>query len=85
MPAGVLSKQQMVEIVTDIQQLEAAHKSIVLSRKEQTKMKDTSYAIVFNDYQTTAEMFDSSLKVWTQYPEEFAEIMEQVNQNLNKQ
>lgn len=85
LPNGVLSKQQMIEIVTDIQKLEAAHKSITISRKEQSKMKDTSYAIVFNKYNTTALEFDSSLRVWTRYPEEFATIMEQVNKNLNKE
>ena len=84
LPEGILSEEKMVEVITDIQLVEAAHKSIPKNANEQKLMRDTSYVIVFNKHHTTAVEFDSSLRVYTKYPTIFGDIMEQVSENLNK-
>lgn len=82
-PEGVLSEDKMVEIIADIQLLEAAHKTLSLNSAQQKEMKDTSYIIVFNAHNTTSVEFDSSLRVYTQYPEVFSEIMEKANRKIS--
>lgn len=74
----------MVDVITDIQLLEAAHKSLSMGNLEQQAMRDTSFAIVFNKHGVTYEQYDSSLRVYTKYPKLFGEMMEQVGENLNK-
>ena len=73
----------MVNVITDLQLIEAAHKSLTLGSNIQKPMRDTSYAIVFNKYQTDVASFDSSLRVYTKHPALFSEIMEEVGLKLN--
>lgn len=74
----------MVEVITDLQLIEAAHKSITLGSKVQKPMRDTSYTIVFNKHQTDVATFDSSLRVYTKHPALFSEIMDEVGLRLNR-
>ncbi len=83
-PDGVLSEEKMEAIITDIQLIEAAHQMINDPTLNQKRMRDTSFAIIYNKHETTVQEFDSSLKVYTQYPEVFSEIMKRVDENLNK-
>lgn len=80
----MLSDKEMVSIITDIQLVEAAHQLINLKNMDQVKMRDTSYQMVYNKHGVTEAQFDSSLRVYTQHPKRFTEIMKQVDQNLNK-
>ncbi|MBT8327953.1 MAG: DUF4296 domain-containing protein [Bacteroidia bacterium] len=83
LPDGILSKEEMIEVITDLQMIEAAHKSMTLSSNTQKPMRDTSYTIVFNKHQTNVATFDSSLRVYTRHPAMFSEIMEEVGVRLN--
>ena len=83
LPDGILSQEQMVDVITDLQMVEAAHKSLTLSSKIQKPMRDTSYTIVFNKHHTDVNTFDSSLRAYTKHPTLFSEIMEEVELRLN--
>lgn len=73
----------MVEIIKDLQLLEAVHKDIGLFGMQKKLVTDTSYAIVFNKYNIKASEFDSSYHFYTLHPKLFTEIMEQVETELN--
>ena len=83
LPDGILTQEQMVNVITDAQMLEAAQKAISQPSKERKLMRDTNYIIVFNRYETTPEQFDSSLKVYSLYPKMMKEILEEVAENIN--
>ena len=83
MPDGILTKSQMVDVISDMQLMEAAHRSLTLSSKIQNPMRDTSYTIVFNKHHTDVATFDSSLHVYTKHPKLFSEIMDEVEVKLN--
>lgn len=73
----------MVLVISDLQLLDAAQKSVTKDAKTQEKMRDTSYTIVFNKYNTTAAQFDSSLRSYARHPLLLSEVMEDVAQNIN--
>ena len=73
----------MVEIITDLQMVEAAHQLINLNNLEQSELRDTSYYIVYNKHGVTPAQFDSSLKVYSSYPEIFTEMVRKVEHAIN--
>jgi hypothetical protein len=83
MPAGILSEGQMVEVITDLQLLDAAQKKIIMPGMQALAMMDTTYTIVYNKHNTNVVQFDSSMRVYSQHPKIFSNIMEQVAQKLN--
>jgi len=83
LPEGILSKDQMVEVISDLQLLDAAQKSVSIDAKTQERMRDTSYVIVFNKYGTTATQFDSSLRTYARNPLILSELMEEVAKSIN--
>ncbi|MFT7099720.1 MAG: hypothetical protein ACJA19_000218 [Bacteroidia bacterium] len=83
LPEGVLSRKRMVLVISDLQLLDAAQKSVTKDSKTQERMRDTSYTIVFNKYSTTAAQFDSSLRTYARNPLLLSEVMEDVAQNIN--
>lgn len=85
LPENILSKEEMVAIITDAQILDAAQKALSVPSKERKAIRDTNFTIVFNKYNTNAQMFDSSLKVYTLHPKLMGEIMEEVAENINAQ
>lgn len=84
LPEGILTKDEMIEIITKIQLLDAAQKEIRTVGTQMGQMQDTNYTIVFNKYGTDYVQFDSSLKVYAAHPKLLETIMEQVAENLNK-
>jgi hypothetical protein len=84
LPKGILSEEEMVAVITDLQLIEASHQLLNRTNMDQKSMRDTSYHIIFNQHETTIEQFDSSLKVYTRHPKIFSEIMKTVNENLNQ-
>lgn len=84
LPDGILSEEKMINVITDMQLLEAAHKSLSMGNLEQQAMRDTSFAIIFNKHGVTYEQYDSSLRVYTRHPQLFGEMMEQVGDRLNQ-
>ena len=83
LPDGILNKDDMVLIISDLQLLEAAQKSLYVDVKTQESMRDTSYTIVFNKYNTTSAQFDSSMRTYSRNPKLLADIMESVAQSIN--
>ena len=83
LPQGILSKQQMVDVITDGQMLDAAQKSVAVPSKERKALRDTNYMIVYNKHNTTVEQFDSSMRVYSLYPKIMSEILEEVTENIN--
>ena len=82
-PDNVLSQDQMVEVIKDIQLLEAVHKDMGLFGMQKKHVTDTSYVIVFNKYNIKPSDFDSSYHFYTLHPKLFTEIMERVEADLN--
>ncbi len=80
---GILSREQMVEVITDIQLLDAAQKSLPISGSKQKRMKDTTYAIIYAHHGIDHTTFDSSLRAYSLYPKLMGEIMENVTEKIN--
>lgn len=83
-PKGVLPKDKMAQVVADIQLLEAVHKDMGVFGIERKHISDTSFMIVYNKHKISVEQFDSSYSFYTRHPELFAEVMEEVEENLSK-
>lgn len=75
----------MVEIIADVQLVEAAQKQLNVSTGARNKMRDTSYHIIFNKYNIDSTLFDSSLRVYARHPILMSEMMEKVAAQLNQE
>lgn len=85
LPDGIISQDKMVQIIADIQLIEAAQKQLSISMDKRDKMRDTSYHIVFNKYAVDSTLFDSSLRVYSRHPQIMSEIMENAAAQLNRE
>ena len=74
----------MIEIIKDLKILDAAQKSFVTGSIEGKMMRDTSYTIVFNKYNTNVEQFDSSLRSYARNPKILAQLMDEVGKKINR-
>ena len=83
LPEGILSQAEMVEIITNIQLIDAAQKEVGISGILMGKMQDTSYTLIFNKFNTDYVQFDSSLKVYAAHPKLLETIMDDVTLKLN--
>ncbi|MFB1003259.1 MAG: DUF4296 domain-containing protein, partial [Bacteroidia bacterium] len=61
LPDGIIPKEDMVDVIADIQLVEAAQKQLNVSTSERNVMRDTSYHIIFNKYGIDSALYDSSL------------------------
>ncbi|HBN03626.1 MAG TPA: hypothetical protein DD396_06230 [Bacteroidetes bacterium] len=82
-PEGILSQEEMVDIITNIQLMDAAQKEVGISGILMGKMQDTNYTLIFNKYNTDFVQFDSSLKVYSAHPKLLENIMDDVTLKLN--
>jgi hypothetical protein len=80
---GIIEEKVMIEIIRDLKILDAAQKSFITGSIEAKKIRDTSYTIVFNKYNTDAQQFDSSLRTYAQNPKLLSEMMEEVGKKIN--
>ena len=80
----VIEEKVMIEIIKDLKILDAAQKSFVTGSIEGKMMRDTSYTIVFNKYNTNAEQFDSSLRSYARNPKILAQLMDEVGKKINR-
>ncbi|MCH1473136.1 MAG: DUF4296 domain-containing protein [Bacteroidia bacterium] len=81
---NVIEEKVMIEIIKDLKILDAAQKSFVTGSIEGKMMRDTSYTIVFNKYNTNAEQFDSSLRSYARNPKILAQLMDEVGKKINR-
>ena len=79
----ILKENQMVEIIKDIQLLEAAHKDIGIFGPEKKALTDTSYAIVFKKHEVRASDFDSTYNFYLRNPIRFEALMTKVERSIN--
>ncbi|MFY0643156.1 MAG: DUF4296 domain-containing protein [Bacteroidia bacterium] len=82
-PDGLIPEDTMVEIMKDLQILEAVHKDVSLFGVDRKAMSDTSYVIVFNKYGVKASEFDSTYSYYSKHPEDFEALMLKVEESLN--
>ena len=83
LPNGILTEDEMIDVITDIQLLEAAQSEVNMPLETQSAMRDTNYLMVFNKYSTTAVQFDSSMRVYTKHPNLMGAILENVSTRIS--
>ncbi len=79
----ILKEDEMIEIIKDIQLLEAAHKDLGIFGVERKALADTSYMIVFNKHGVKASEFDSSYNYYLRNPIKFEKLMTEVERSIN--
>ncbi len=83
LPNGILTEDEMIDVITDIQLLEAAQSEVNMPFETQNAMRDTNYLMVFNKHSTTALYFDSSMRVYTKHPKLMGAILENVSTRIS--
>lgn len=81
-PAHILPKEKMVEIMVEVNITEAA---LNLNYLNEGKIKDTKeYSDVFKRKKVSKEQYDESLKYYTEHPEEMVKMYDEVLNELSK-
>ena len=97
-PQQLLSEQEMINIMTDVQIIEAdinyqksqereqePNDTIKIIPKDYVKMSRDYYAQLFEHYGITDSIFEQNLKYYTERPAELEKIMDSVMQRLTKE
>lgn len=97
-PQRLLSEQEMINIMTDVQIIEAdinyqksqereqePNDTIKIIPKDYVKMSRDYYAQLFEHYGITDSIFEQNLKYYTERPAELEKIMDSVMQRLTKE
>ena len=97
-PERLLSEQEMIHIMTDVQIIEAdinyqksqereqePNDTIKIIPKDYVKMSRDYYAQLFEHYGITDSIFEQNLKYYTERPAELEKIMDSVMQRLTKE
>ena len=97
-PEQLLSEQEMINIMTDVQIIEAdinyqksqereqePNDTIKIIPKDYVKLSRVYYAQLFEHYGITDSIFEQNLKYYTERPAELEKIMDSVMQRLTKE
>ena len=97
-PERLLSEQEMINIMTDVQIIEAdinyqksqereqePNDTIKIIPKDYVKLSRGYYAQLFEHYGITDSIFEQNLKYYTERPAELEKIMDSVMQRLTKE
>ena len=97
-PERLLSEQEMINIMTDVQIIEAdinyqksqereqePNDTIKTIPKDYVKMSRDYYVQLFEHYGITDSIFEQNLKYYTERPAELEKIMDSVMQRLTKE
>ena len=97
-PERLLSEQEMINIMTDVQIIEAdinyqksqereqePNDTIKTIPKDYVKLSRDYYAQLFEHYGITDSIFEQNLKYYTERPAELEKIMDSVMQRLTKE
>lgn len=97
-PEQLLSEQEMINIMTDVQIIEAdinyqksqereqePNDTIKIIPKDYVKLSRDYYAQLFEHYGITDSIFEQNLKYYTERPAELEKIMDSVMQRLTKE
>lgn len=83
-PADVLSKQAMVELLVDIQLIEGGIIIRKLKGKEFDKEINVYYQIAFKKHGLTKKTFEYNMRYYTDHLEKLEEIYDEVINELSK-
>lgn len=83
-PAGIITKDSLVMIMTDCFIAEAAAKQVQVQHKNVLKHANAFYNIIFEKYGTTYQGYKNSLEYYHQYPDVAEDIYNLVIENLSK-
>ena len=98
MPELLLSEQEMIDVLTDVQIIEAdinyqknqeqdktEEDSIKIVSKDYFKMSREYYDQLFSHYGITDSIFDQNIKYYAERPEVLQRIMDSIVQRLEKE
>ena len=98
MPEHLLSEQEMIDVLTDVQIIEAdinyqknqeqdktEEDSIKIVPKDYFKMSRDYYDQLFTHYGITDSIFDQNIKYYAERPEVLQRIMDSIVQRLEKE
>ena len=83
-PAGVLSEDDMVAVMVDIQLIEGAYHKRVIKSKNTRKDALDGYVKVYDKYNISQAQFDSSYSWYLHDPKRMDAVLERVLQELSE-
>ncbi|NBG65149.1 DUF4296 domain-containing protein [Acidiluteibacter ferrifornacis] len=83
LPQFVVSKDEMIEIITDVQIAESYIKLKFAVRNDSVQLTDSIYNAIYRKHNLTKEAYDSSFSYYVNRPEILQEIYEAAIINLS--
>lgn len=83
-PEHLLTEQEMTDVMTDVQILEADINRRKADGKRTDGMAESYYSQLFEHYGITDSIFNQNLRYYTEHPEVLERIMDSVTQRLVK-
>ncbi|MCK5839252.1 MAG: DUF4296 domain-containing protein [Bacteroidales bacterium] len=83
-PENIIPKDKMVELLVDVQLIEAAIKSDDTRKKDSKTYSTYYYTFLFEKYNTTKEDFIESLRYYQQNIDDFDQMYTEVIKRLSK-
>ena len=82
-PDYLWEKEKFIEVLTDFQTAESIGRLGINRTKDSLIYNDSIYASVFRKHATTKAVFDSNFTYFSNKPQEFEKIFEEVITNLS--
>jgi len=76
LPKDIISKERMVEVITELELVQALSK-LKFTSKETVKNRELLFQEIFNEFNITEEQFNNSLKYYAQTPIELSKLYDQ--------
>lgn len=83
-PEGILKPNELKLLLVDIHLIDGMLQFKKTVRKEKEDSAFNYYPAILKKHGISREMFDSTILFYTQYPEEFAKIYDEVLEDLSK-
>lgn len=81
-PAGILSKDKMIEVLLDVHLAESSVNSRGLTNLQLNQLIATRYDGILKSHETTFPEFKKSFDYYLQHPEQFEEIYQEIVNRL---
>lgn len=82
--SSVLSREQFIEVMCDIQLIEAASKNKVFRNDDETLRLGAAYKEVFEKHGITQEQFEESHRWWWTHPQAMRSVLLKVTEKLSQ-
>ena len=79
---GIIEKEKMIELLTDVQLLEAT--AVFVKNKQATFELDEAYVWIFDEYGVTEEQFKKSVEYYAYDAKVYEEMYDQVIINISE-